>query len=214
MSLSDFAEYDGLGLAELVRDKQVSPLELLEAAIERIERHNGALNAVVHKAYDEARRTAAGKLPDGPFKGVPFLIKDLGQRVEGWPRTSGSRFAAIAADPDDSELVKRYRAAGVVLAGKTNTPEFGIPGVTTSAKLGPCRNPWNPDHISGGSSGGAASAVAAGMVPHRACERWARLDPHSCRVLRPGRHENDARPQSQRVRRYRPRHRLFSRSRR
>lgn len=165
MSLSDFAAYDGLGLAGLVRDKQVSPLELLEAAIERIERHNGVLNAVVHKSYDEARRTAASKLPDGPFKGVPFLIKDLGLRVEGWPRTSGSRFAAIAADTDDSELVKRYRAAGVVLAGKTNTPEFGIPGVTTSAKLGPCRNPWNPDHISGGSSGGAASAVAAGMVP-------------------------------------------------
>ena len=165
MSLTDFAAYDGLGLAGLVRDKQVSPLELLEAAIERIERHNGVLNAVVHKAYEEARRTAAGKLPDGPFKGVPFLIKDLGLRVEGWPRTSGSRFAAIAADTDDSELVKRYRAAGVVMAGKTNTPEFGIPGVTTSAKLGPCRNPWNPDHISGGSSGGAASAVAAGMVP-------------------------------------------------
>lgn len=165
MILTDFAAYDGLGLAGLVRDKQVSPLELLEAAIERIERHNGVLNAVVHKAYEEARRTAAGKLPDGPFKGVPFLIKDLGLRVEGWPRTSGSRFAAIAADTDDSELVKRYRAAGVVMAGKTNTPEFGIPGVTTSAKLGPCRNPWNPDHISGGSSGGAASAVAAGMVP-------------------------------------------------
>jgi amidase len=161
----DYASHDAMGLAALVRDKQVTPLELLDAAIARIERHNGVLNAVVHKAYDEARATAAGALPNGPFKGVPFLIKDLGQRVAGWPRTSGSRFAAIAADADDSELVKRYRAAGVVLVGKTNTPEFGIPGVTTSAKLGPCRNPWNPDHISGGSSGGAASAVAAGMVP-------------------------------------------------
>lgn len=165
MSFKDYASYDGLGLAELVRTKDVTPLELLDAAIERIERNNGTLNAVVYKAYDEARAVAGGALPDGPFKGVPFLIKDLGVRVKGWPRTSASRFAQIAADGEDSELITRYRAAGVVMAGKTNTPEFGIPGVTTSALLGPCRNPWNPDHISGGSSGGAASAVAAGMVP-------------------------------------------------
>jgi amidase len=165
MSFKDYAAYDGLGLAELVRNRDVTPTELLDAAIERIERHNPKLNAVVHKAYDEARAVAAGKLPDGPFKGVPFLIKDLGVRVKGWPRTSASRFAQIDADAEDSELIKRYRASGVIMAGKTNTPEFGIPGVTTSALLGPCRNPWNSDHISGGSSGGAASAVAAGMVP-------------------------------------------------
>lgn len=165
MSFAEYADYDGLGLARLVRDKDVTPAELLEAAIERIERHNGKLNAVVYKAYDEARATAQSALPDGPFKGVPFLIKDLGVRVKGWPRTSASRFAKIDADGEDSELIRRYRAAGAVLAGKTNTPEFGIPGVTTSALLGPCRNPWNPDHISGGSSGGAASAVAAGMAP-------------------------------------------------
>ncbi|HEX6860573.1 MAG TPA: amidase family protein [Caulobacteraceae bacterium] len=165
MALEQYAEYDGLGLAELVRKKQVTPGELVEAAIERIERHNPTLNAVVYKAYDEARATAAGELPDGPFKGVPFLIKDLGVRVEGWPRTSGSIFASVDADPVDAELTKRYRASGVVLVGKTNTPEFGIPGVTTSAKLGPCSNPWNPAHISGGSSGGAASATAAGIVP-------------------------------------------------
>ncbi len=165
MSFAEYADYDGLGLAELVRTKDVTPSELLEAAIERIERNNGKLNAVVYKGYDEARGVAAGALPDGPFKGVPFLIKDLGVRVKGWPRTSASRFAQIDADDEDSELITRYRATGAMLAGKTNTPEFGIPGVTTSALLGPCRNPWNPDHISGGSSGGAASAVAAGMVP-------------------------------------------------
>jgi amidase len=165
MSFAEFVRYDGLGLAELVRNKDVTPRELLDAAIERIERNNGKLNAVVHKAYDEARATADSALPDGPFKGVPFLIKDLGVRVKGWPRTSASRFAQIDADAEDSELITRYRATGLVLAGKTNTPEFGIPGVTTSALLGPCRNPWNPDHIAGGSSGGAASAVAAGMVP-------------------------------------------------
>ncbi len=163
--MQNFANYDGLGLAELVRNKDATPSELLEAAIERIERHNPKLNAVVYKAYDEARATAAGNLPDGPFKGVPFLIKDLGVRVKNWPRTSASRFARVDADAEDSELTTRYRASGVVLAGKTNTPEFGIPGVTTSALLGPCRNPWNTEHISGGSSGGAASAVAAGIVP-------------------------------------------------
>ena len=165
MAFTEYAEHDGLGLAALVAKGEVSPSELVEAAIERIERHNGVLNAVVHKAYDEARATANGDLPDGPFKGVPFLIKDLGAQVTGWPRTSGSRFAQVAADDADSELVARYRAAGVVLLGKSNTPEFGIPGVTNSDQLGACRNPWNPEHISGGSSGGAAAATAAGMVP-------------------------------------------------
>ena len=165
MAFEEYADHDGLGLAALVAKGEVSPGELVEAAIERIEKHNGVLNAVVHKAYDEARATAAGALPDGPFKGVPFLIKDLGAQVKGWPRTSGSKFAQVAADDDDSELVRRYRQAGVVLLGKSNTPEFGIPGVTNSERLGACRNPWNPDHISGGSSGGAASATAAGIVP-------------------------------------------------
>ncbi len=165
MGFSDYADYDGLGLAQLVKRGEVSPAELVEAAIERIERHNGVLNAVVHKAYDEARQTATSTLPEGPFKGVPFLIKDLGAQVKGWPRTSGSRFAQVAADEADSELVARYRAAGVDLLGKSNTPEFGIPGVTNSDQLGACRNPWDPDHISGGSSGGAAAATAAGMVP-------------------------------------------------
>ncbi len=163
--MREYADYDGLGLAELVRARQVSPGELLGAAIERIERHNPSLNAVVYKAYDEARLSAAGDLPDGPFKGVPFLIKDLGLRVKNWPRTSGSRFACVDADSEDSTLTDRYRQSGMVLLGKTNTPEFGIPGVTTSARLGPCRNPWNTEHISGGSSGGAAAAVASGMVP-------------------------------------------------
>ena len=165
MGLKQYADYDGLGLAELVNKGEVKPSELVEAAIERIEAHNGTLNAVVHKAYDEARATAKANLPDGPFKGVPFLIKDLGAEVKGWPRTSGSRFVANTVDDKDSELVKRFRDTGVILVGKTNTPEYGITGTTESALLGPCRNPWNPDHISGGSSGGAAAAVGAGIVP-------------------------------------------------
>jgi amidase len=165
MDIAEYAEFDGLGLAALVAKGEVSPAELVEAAIARIERHNGVLTAVVHKAYDEARATARGALPDGPFRGVPFLVKDLGVTVAGWPRTSGSRFAAGVVDAADSGLVRRYRQSGVVLLGKTNTPEYGITGTTESAFLGPCRNPWNPEHIAGGSSGGSASAVAAGVVP-------------------------------------------------
>ncbi|HEY9219846.1 MAG TPA: amidase family protein, partial [Phenylobacterium sp.] len=158
MKFEDYAAHDGLGLAELVEKGEVTAAELVEAAIEAVERFNPTLNAVVYKAYDEARASAKGAL-SGPFAGVPFLIKDLGLEVAGWPRTSGSRFAPETPDTRDSELVKRYRAAGVVLVGKTNTPEYGIPGVTNSERLGACRNPWNPDHISGGSSGGAASAT-------------------------------------------------------
>jgi len=165
MSIADYSEYDGLGLAELVAKKVVTPLELVEAAIARIERHNPTLNAVVYKGYDDARARAAGALPDGPFKGVPFLIKDLGMPVAGWPRSSGSRFARGVVDEADGGLTRRYREAGVVPVGKSNTPEYGITGTTESAALGPCRNPWNPAHIAGGSSGGAASAVAAGIVP-------------------------------------------------
>ncbi|MBA3812741.1 MAG: amidase [Caulobacteraceae bacterium] len=165
MGFAEYAEYDGLGLAALVEKGEVSPAELVEAAIERIERHNGVLNAVVHKAYGEARAAAKGALPDGPFKGVPFLIKDLGVAVAGWPRSHGSRFARDIVDTEDSGLAHRYRGSGAVFVGKTNTPEYGITGTTEGAHLGPCRNPWNPDHIAGGSSGGSASAVAAGMVP-------------------------------------------------
>ena len=165
MSFSEYSEYDGLGLGELVKKGEVTPSELTEAAIERVERHNPALNAVVYKGYEDARAAAKGVLPGGPFKGVPFLIKDLGTEVKGWPRTSGSRFVSDIVDNHDSELVARYRASGVVLVGKTNTPEYGITGTTEGALLGPCRSPWNTNHIAGGSSGGAASAVAAGIVP-------------------------------------------------
>ena len=111
------------------------------------------------------RAAAKGTLPDGPFRGVPFLIKDLGVPVGGWPRSQGSRYVGGHVDAEDCTLTQRYREAGVVLFGKTNTPEYGITGTTEGAYLGPCRNPWNPAHISGGSSGGAASAVAAGIVP-------------------------------------------------
>ncbi len=165
MSFSEYSAFDGLGLAALVNKGEVTPAELVEAAIERIERHNGTLNAVVYKAYDEARTTARSDLPAGPFRGVPFLIKDLEMAVAGWPDSHGSRFARDLIDAADCGLVRRYRQSGVVFVGKTNTPEFGITGTTEGAHLGACRNPWNPGHIAGGSSGGSASAVAAGIVP-------------------------------------------------
>lgn len=165
MGFPEYSSYDGLGLAELVRRGEITPMELTEEAIARIAKHNQRLNAVVHEAYGQARGQAASELPDGPFRGVPFLIKDLGCPVAGMPRTSGSRFLAGERHDEDGELARRYRAAGLVFLGKTNTPELGITGTTESALLGPCRNPWNPDHISGGSSGGSASATAAGIVP-------------------------------------------------
>jgi amidase len=165
MAFAEYDRYDAQGLSHLVRRKEVSPLELLEAAIARVEKHNPKLNAVVYKAYDEARAAAKGPLADGPFKGVPFLIKDINLPVAGWPMTNGSKYLEGYRTNEDCELAKRYRASGVVFMGKTNTPEFGIPGTTEGRHLGVCRNPWNPDHSSGGSSGGAASAVASGMVP-------------------------------------------------
>ena len=167
MKFSEYAAHDAVGLAQLMRRGEVSPLEVVNAAIAGVERHNGQINAVVYRAFDEARAAAAAPLPDGPFTGVPFLVKDLLLQVAGWPRTSGSRYAANAGytDSEDSGLMRRYRASGVVALGKTNLSEFGIAGTTETALFGPCRNPWNPEHIVGGSSGGSAAAVACGMVP-------------------------------------------------
>ncbi|MFQ5698920.1 MAG: amidase [Myxococcota bacterium] len=165
MNPEEYASQDGLGLAELVRKGEVTPAELVEAAIECIERRDPVLNAVVHRAFESARLEARGTLADGAFRGVPFLVKDLGCPVAGMPRTSGSRFTQHEVPAEDGALTRRLRATGVLILGKTNTPEFGITGTTESALLGPCRSPWNPDHISGGSSGGSAAAVASGMVP-------------------------------------------------
>ena len=147
--MDDYAEYDGVGLAELVKKGEVTPAELVEAAAARIERHNGAINAVVYQGLDEARAKAA-TLPDGPFRGVPFLVKDLLIAVAGWPRTSGSRYGRGVVDAEDSGLMRRYRESGVSLLGKTNLSEFGIAGTTEGQLYGPCRNPWSLDHSVGG----------------------------------------------------------------
>lgn len=165
MGFAEYASFDAIALAEKIRHRELSALEVLEAAIERVERWNPKLNAVIHRAYDEARRLAAQTLPSGPLAGVPFLVKDLNLDVAGWPRTDGSVALRDRIPEADAELVRRQRGAGLVLFGKTNTPEFGITGTTEGRLFGPCRNPWNPEHIAGGSSGGAAAAVASGMVP-------------------------------------------------
>jgi amidase len=160
----EYANYDALGLAELVRRRQVVPSDLVEAAIERIDRHNPKLNAVIFKAYDEARARAAGPL-SGPFAGVPFLLKDILGFKKGWPSRQGSHFLPAVPWPHDSTLVRRYETAGLVALGTTNVPEFGLLPVTEPSLYGPARNPWNLAHSPGGSSGGAAAAVSAGIVP-------------------------------------------------
>jgi amidase len=161
---ADFARFDGLGLAELVRRREVAPIELVEEAIARIEARNPTLNAVVCKLYDSARATARGPL-SGPLAGVPFLLKDLGATLAGTPTSEGNRRLAKIPRDADSELVVRYRKAGLVFVAKTNAPEFGLAPVTEPEAFGPCRNPWDVSRTPGGSSGGSGAAVAARMTP-------------------------------------------------
>jgi len=161
----EYTQYDGLGLAALVRSGAVSPADLVEACVARIELLNPQLNAVIHPMFEQARRAARAPIPDGPFAGVPFLLKDLVSTVAGEPFRCGSRFLDGYVAPADSEVVRRYREAGLILAGKTNTPEFGLTPFTEPARFGPTRNPWSLGRTPGGSSGGSAAAVAAGMVP-------------------------------------------------
>ena len=165
MRLPEYDRLDALGLGALVASGQVTAAELLEAALERADARNPALNAIVHRADEVARRRAAGTLPAGPLSGVPFLIKDLLTAWKGQPMTFASRLGAGHRPAFDSEVVRRLEAAGLNLFGTTNAPEFGILAHTEPRLHGPCRNPWNTDHTPGGSSGGSAAAVAARIVP-------------------------------------------------
>jgi amidase len=163
--LTELASLDATAQAELVRRREVTPLELLEAAIARVEKVNPAINAVVFKMYDQARAAARATLPAGPLSGVPFLVKDFLADYAGVPFTEGTAYLGKYIPTEDSELVRRYKRAGLVFLGKTNTPELAV-GPTTEPRLfGPTRNPWDTGRTAGGSSGGAAAAVAAGMVP-------------------------------------------------
>jgi amidase len=164
--MNEFESYDGLGLAELVRKGSVSPGELLDEAIERVEARNPAVNAVIMPLYDYARRQIAAGLPDGPFKGVPYPMKDLTAPIEGVRMTRGSRFFADTPPSTfDSEHVKRLKQAGLVLFCRTNSCELGMSLTCEPALYGPTKSPWDPTRISGGSSGGAAAAVGARMAP-------------------------------------------------
>ncbi|MGW2341360.1 amidase [Streptomyces sp. NPDC001661] len=157
--------WDAVATASAIEGGDVGAREVVEAAIARIEKLNGELNAVIHTRFDAALAEVDAGLPDGPLRGVPVLVKDLGMDVAGLPATGGSRlFADVVADRD-GELVKRYRRAGMVVLGTTNTPELGLNASTEPTLHGPTRNPWSKDHSPGGSSGGSAVAVSTGMVP-------------------------------------------------
>lgn len=170
MSLTDeLAGLDAIGQAELAKRGDVTALELVEAAIARIERLDPTINAVVTRTFeaarDAARAVASGPLQHAPLAGVPFLLKDLGSTLGGVRQTGGSRALRDNVPAADGELVRRYKRAGLIVLGKTNTPEFGNHSTTEPVLFGPTRNPWALDRTTGGSSGGAAAAVAAGMVP-------------------------------------------------
>jgi len=165
---ADYLDHDAIGLADLVRKRQVSARELLEAAIARAEATNPAINAIVLKDYDAARERASREETNGsvaPLAGVPYLIKDLGVAVKGLRMSMGSRHYRHYVPTEDAPLVTLSRAAGLNIFAKTNTPEMGQMPYTEPELFGPCRNPWSLDHTPGGSSGGAAAAVAAGIVP-------------------------------------------------
>jgi amidase len=164
MRFPEYDEHDATGLAELVRTRQISAEEVVEAAIARIEARNPSLNAVVHTQFERARREAQ-QPGTGGFAGVPFLLKDLSAEDAGEPSTSSCRLGSSWRADRDCELVARYKRAGLIILGRTNTPEFGIMGTTEPAFRGPTRNPYDPGRSSGGSSGGSAAAVAARMVP-------------------------------------------------
>jgi amidase len=164
MAFKEYGTYDAMGLADLVRRRQVTPGELVDEAIARAERVDPRIGAIVTPLYDDARRAAATELA-GPFAGVPFLLKDLYADIAGVPAIGGSRFLADYRPERDSTLVVRFRRAGLIPIARTKTPELGLLPTTEPASQGPTRNPWNPDLTAGGSSGGSAAAVAAGIAP-------------------------------------------------
>jgi amidase len=165
MNQTEYIQYDATELAACIARGEVTPLELVELAIAAIEKVNPALNAVVHRMYDDARARARGALPNGPFRGVPMVVKDFDGFVQGVPFTASSRFLDGFVPDHDSEAIARLRRAGLVFLAKTNCPELAIFGTTEPAFRGPTRNPYDPSRSSGGSSGGSAALVAARAVP-------------------------------------------------
>ena len=165
MNNSEYFSYDALGLAELVRTKQISSIELLEVAIALTEKLDSKLNAVPIKHFELARENLKNNTDSGIFNGVPFLLKDLNNYLKGTVTSGGSRVLENITADHTSELVKRTLVSGLNIFGKTNSPELGLTVTTEPVLYGPTRNPWDLDRSSGGSSGGASSAVAAGIIP-------------------------------------------------
>jgi amidase/6-aminohexanoate-cyclic-dimer hydrolase len=165
LPIQEYSRFDALGLADLIRSRRASAEEVLEAALTRTNEVNARINAVVVPMFDEAQARVRSGLPNGPFTGVPYLLKDLGIYYTGFRTTAGCRFNADYVADHDSELTRRYKEAGLVILGKSASPEFGLTTSTESALFGATRNPWNLERVAGGSSGGAAAAVAAGIVP-------------------------------------------------
>jgi Asp-tRNA(Asn)/Glu-tRNA(Gln) amidotransferase A subunit family amidase len=165
LPFDEYAGYDALGLAELVARGELNALELLEVAIQRAEAVNPKINAIVLNHYELARKAIKKGLPDGPFKGAPFLLKDLGISLNGTITTNGSVFYKDHVASFHSTLVERYQKAGLVIFGKTHSPEFGGSPSSESTLFGATHNPWNLQYSAGGSSGGTAAAIAAGIVP-------------------------------------------------
>ncbi|WNS73720.1 amidase family protein [Bacillus sp. DTU_2020_1000418_1_SI_GHA_SEK_038] len=160
----NYREYDGLGLAELVKKKELKPIELVEESIRTIESLNPKINAVIHKMYEQARKEGDREY-SGLFAGVPMLLKDITQEIEGEPITSGSKVYEGYRAEKDSLYVSQLRNTGAVFMGRTNIPEFALVAVTEPKHYGATRNPWNENYTPGGSSGGSSAAVASGMVP-------------------------------------------------
>lgn len=165
MDIQEYVKYDGIGLADLVKNKTISPIELLETAINAVERTNLKINAVVYKMYDEAKKSITDGLPVGPFSGVPFMLKDLLADYAGVPTSAAWKLRQNYIPKQDAEYVKRVKAAGLIVIGKTALPEFANALNTESELFGFTTNPWNEKYGTGTSSGGSAAAVAAGMVP-------------------------------------------------
>ena len=165
MDYSEYLSFDALGLAELIRTKQITPSELLEVSIELTEKLDPIINAVPIKHYDLARQHAINHKDNGLFQGVPFLLKDLNNNLEGTITSGGSRVLNNIKADHTSELVKRTINSGLNIFGKTNSPELGLTVTTEPVLYGPTKNPWDLDRSSGGSSGGASAAVASGIIP-------------------------------------------------
>src|SRR5262250_4010998 len=162
---SEYDKYDGLGLAELIAKKQITPAELLSAVRQRVETINPKLNAFCHLFFDKAEEQIKNGLGNGPFRGVPFALKDIGQYMKGTITSYGGRVWKDQVADYDSTLVTRYKQAGLVIFGKTASPELGLTTTTESVLFGQTRNPWNLERTSGGSSGGSAAVVASRILP-------------------------------------------------